>query len=335
MDGITPETCAECGFDATRWLVRDASTLVAEMGDWWRMATVGIDADVLNARPAPGVWSALEYGVHISFVLAMHRIGIEMITSQDGVVLPAVPDGPGASADNAGANLDPDAVLADLEREGAALAATAAGVDRAAWRHVGMLSGGGPIQAQAALLHAAHDASHHQMDVSRGLAALGAGAPRQQGTVVRVNTSDGGIPKASIGRADVSHRGLAGDRQALRKHHGRPFQALCLWSTEVIASLAAEGHPIEAGCAGENLTIEGLDWSLLRAGAVLQVGSVVAELSFPATPCKKQRPWFVGGDFRRIAWERHPDAVRWYAWVRRPGHIAEGDAVHVQLSGAP
>lgn len=333
MDGVTPETCAECGFDATRWLVGDAATLVGAMGEWWRMATEGIDAADLNTRPAPGVWSALEYGVHTSFVLAMHRIGIEMITAQDGVVLPAVPDGPGASSDDDAAQLDPAAVLTDLEREGTALAATAAAVDRRAWRHVGVLADGGVIQAQAALLHAAHDASHHQMDVSRGLAALGAGAPRQQGSVVRVSTSDGGIPKASIGRADVSHHGLAGDRQALRKHHGRPFQALCLWSTEVIDALAAEGHPIEAGHAGENLTIGGLDWSLLRAGAALQIGSVVAELSFPATPCKKQRPWFVGGDFRRIAYERHPEDVRWYAWVRRPGHVAEGDVVQVQVSG--
>lgn len=265
-------------------------------GDWWRPALAGIDAGVLNARPAPGVWSALEYGVHTALVLAMHRVGVEMITTTDGVVLPEIPAVADATASDQPARLDPDAVIAELEREADALVAIAAAVDKRAWRHVGVLADGGPIQAEAALLHAAHDASHHQMDVSRGLAAL-AGGPAQRGTVVRVNASDGGVPKRSIGGAEVSCAGLVGDRQAERKHHGRPFQALCLWSAEVIAELAAAGHPIAAGSAGENVTISGIDWAGLRPGILLQIGSVGAELSFPAVPCKKQTRWFSDGDF--------------------------------------
>ena len=333
MDGITPETCEECGFDARAWKVRDAQSLLGATGDWWRMALAGIDADVLKARPAPGVWSALEYGVHTALVLAMHRVGIEMITATDGVVLPAVPAVGDAAADDDPARLDPDAVIADLEREASALAATAAAVDRPAWRHVGTLQDGGAIQAEAALFHAVHDASHHLMDVSRGLAALTAGANRPTGVVQRVNASDGGVPKRSIGGADVTWSGLVGDRQAERKHHGRPFQALCLWSAEVIGELAAEGHPIDAGSAGENVTVAGLDWDELRPGLLLRIGSVLAELSFPAVPCKKQTQWFSDGDVRRIAYERNPGWVRWYAWVRQPGRIDEGDPVVVGRSG--
>lgn len=323
MDGLTAETCDECGFDARDWKRRDAVSLLGATGEWWSQALDGIPLDLLNQRPAPEVWSALEYGVHTALVLAAIRTAIALIDAQDGVMLPAVPDddGPGEPA-----TLDPTRVLADLEREGEAIAKMR--ID--GWKHVGHLPDGRLVQAEAAFIHAAHDASHHQMDVARGLAALGAGAPAQQGTVLRVNASDGGVPKASIGGADIGRRGVEGDRQGNRKHHGRPFQALCLWSTEVIEELAAQGHPIAAGSAGENVTISGLDWSTLRPGTLLRIGSALAEVSFPATPCKHQTQWFTDGDFRRIDYDRNPQWARWYTWVREPGRVDEGDAVVVR-----
>jgi MOSC domain-containing protein YiiM len=147
-----------------------------------------------------------------------------------------------------------------------------------------------------------------------------------------VNANDGGVPKRPIPGAEVTTAGLVADRQADRKHHGRPFQALCLWSTDVIGELASAGHPIEAGSAGENLTLSGVDWAALRPGTRLRIGEVLAELSFPATPCKKQTRWFNDGDFGRIDHERNPRWTRWYAWVREPGKVAPGDEVLVQPS---
>ena len=55
------------------------------------------------------------------------------------------------------------------------------------------------------------------------------------------------MPKQAVDSAEVGLGGHDGDRQRTRKHHGRPWQALCLWSSEVIADLAAEGHPIGPG----------------------------------------------------------------------------------------
>jgi MOSC domain-containing protein YiiM len=329
MDGVTPERCDECGFDATRWRVRDAGTLMGALGLWWRLALAGLDAAQLNRRPGPGVWSALEYGAHSALVTAMIRAGLELVIAEDGLRLPAVPDGDGASGDDASSDLDPTAVLADLEREGLALAALAHDAPTGAWAHTGF-AGDQPLQAEAVLVHAAHDASHHFMDVARGLLALGAGTGDQTGTVQHVNASAGGVPKLPVPVATVDYAGLVGDRQRDRKHHGRPFQALCLWSADVIDRLAADGHPIAPGSAGENVTIAGLDWSALRPGSVVRLGSALAEISFAAVPCKKQAGWFSDGDFRRIAYEVNPQWVRWYAWVRRPGEVRAGDLVTVQ-----
>ena len=327
MDGITPETCAECGFDASEWRLRDVSSIFEELGFWWRFATAGVSAEDLNRRPAPGVWSALEYGMHSEMVTATIRGGVESILVESGRVLPPVPqEAPAGTAE--ALPLDPVAVLDGLEREGAALAALAASRS-AAWGNVGYLEGS-VVQAEAALMHATHDASHHFMDVSRGLSALGAGTPRQTGLVAQVNSSDGGVPKRAVDGGRISRRGLEGDRQADRKHHGRPFQALCLWSTDVIAELAAAGHPIAAGCAGENVTLAGLDWSSMRPGTRIRIGSALIEVSSPAVPCANQAQWFADRDFSRLSHDRFPGWTRWYAWVREEGDVRTGDVVTVQ-----
>lgn len=326
MDDATAETCVECGFDGGAWRVRDAVALFGELGVWWRLATAGIPDDALNARPEPSTWSALEYGLHSALVTGVWRDLVGRVLGGEDVSLPArPPDDPG----DAPLVLEASSIVADLEREGVALATLARHADAGAWDRVA-LRGGDPWRADAALLHVVHDATHHMMDVGRGLAALDAGVARHRGRVEQVNVSGGGVPKRPIENDAVGYRGLASDRQGDGKHHGRPFQALCLWSTEVIDQLQREGHPIEPGFAGENLTLSGLRWSKLRPGTRLRIGSVVAEISFPTTPCTKQTAWFSDGDFTRIDHDRSPGRTRWYAWVREPGAVATGDPVTVQ-----
>ncbi len=162
--------------------------------------------------------------------------------------------------------------------------------------------------------------------LGRELRATGQGAPTQHGTVTGLFTSDGGIPKLPVPQVEVNSRGLVGDRQGNRKHHGRPFQAVCLWSTEVIAALASEGHPIAAGLAGENITVSGIDWTTIRPGVRLIAGTVELDISGWATPCRKNDQWFLDRS-DRIDADLNPGWSRAYAWVRTPGSIALGDAV--------
>jgi MOSC domain-containing protein YiiM len=157
------------------------------------------------------------------------------------------------------------------------------------------------------------------------LRAAGLLPPRAEGRVQALHVSDGGVPKNPVASVDVTWSGVVGDRQAARQHHGRPWQALCLWSSEVIERFAAEGHPLAAGNAGENVTIRGLDWSEVRAGARLQIGSVVCDVSAFALPCYKNKQWFLGGDFELMHHDRGP-VSRVYATVVEPGRIEVGDA---------
>ncbi len=165
-------------------------------------------------------------------------------------------------------------------------------------------------------------------DASAALRASGAISTTGSGTVAQLNVSGGGVPKRPVDRVTVSWKGLEGDRQKYRLHHGRPWQALCLWSGEVIDEFAADGHPIAPSAAGENVTIRGLDWSTVRTGVRFRIGAVLAEASLWALPCKTNARWFLGGDFGVMHHDRGP-VSRMYATVIEPGEIAAGDAVHL------
>ena len=145
------------------------------------------------------------------------------------------------------------------------------------------------------------------------------------GQVAALHVSTGGVPKRPVEQLDVGFGGALGDRQATRRHHGSPAQALCLWSSEVIETLRAEGHPLVPGAAGENVTISGLPWAEVRAGVRLRLGTVRCQVMSPATPCKQLVRLFRGGEFQRID-HRRGSVARVYAAVLEPGRIHRGDA---------
>jgi MOSC domain-containing protein YiiM len=124
--------------------------------------------------------------------------------------------------------------------------------------------------------------------------------------------------------------GVAGDAQRDREHHGGPDRALCLFSMELIRALQAEGHPIEPGHIGENLTVEGLDWDTVTPGARLLLGEdVLVEVTRYTSPCANIRAAFTGGDYARVSQKRHPGTSRVYARVLRTGAIRRGDPVRL------
>ncbi len=158
---------------------------------------------------------------------------------------------------------------------------------------------------------------------------------RADGTVVQLSVSPGGLPKLPVDAAEVSWSGMEGDRQATRVHHGRPWQALCIWSAEVIDDFRRAGHDIAPGRAGENITIAGLPWAEVRAGVQLRIGEVLCEVSCYALPCASNKPWFIDGDFRVMHHERGP-VSRVYATVLEPGRITVGDpAILEPVATAP
>jgi MOSC domain-containing protein YiiM len=318
------ETCAACGFDASDYTHNDLLGTLRALAPIWRTTAEGIDASVLAARPAEGVWSALEYAAHSRDVTAMMSYAVTRALEEETPDFGAPPE--------AGEPAVPDslaAAIAQLDKHVAKLNGAANRMGAAGWARP-FVVGGEVLDVRWAIAHAAHDATHHLRDVGRGLHALGAGAPSQKGTVAQVNTSGGGVPKHARPHVEVDRRGVVGDTQAERKHHGKPLQALSLWSGDIIDALRAEGHTVYPGAAGENVTVSGIDWTTIRPGVRIDVGAVRAEISAFATPCAKNAQWFSDRNFKRIDHNLHPGWSRAYAWVIEGGAIGPGDAVVVE-----
>ena len=139
---------------------------------------------------------------------------------------------------------------------------------------------------------------------------------------------EGGVPKHPVSSALITETGLATDKQRNLKLHGGPDRAVCLFSFERIRALQREGHPIQPGSAGENLTVSGLEWERIAPGARLAVGpEVELEIASFTTPCKTIRAAFKDQDFTRISEKLHPGWSRVYARVLKQGTVRVGDTI--------
>src|SRR5436190_10120491 len=150
------------------------------------------------------------------------------------------------------------------------------------------------------------------------------------GRVFQVNVSPGGVPKLPVEGARIGLHGLEGDAHHHDHVHGGPHRAVCLLAIEAIERVRADGHAIEPGAVGENLTTVGIELSRLPIGARLAVGdAVLLEISSPANPCDVIRHVFRAGKSGRISILLHPTDSRMYARVLAEGIVREGDPIRV------
>lgn len=138
------------------------------------------------------------------------------------------------------------------------------------------------------------------------------------------------MPKSPVPEAYVTANGLRGDVQRDLRYHGGPDRAVSLYSLDLIESLRSEGHPISPGSAGENVTLAGIDWSLVVPGVRLELeGGVVLEVTSYCVPCGKIRASFADGEIHRINQQDHPGESRVYARVLAEGAVREGESVNL------
>jgi MOSC domain-containing protein YiiM len=143
------------------------------------------------------------------------------------------------------------------------------------------------------------------------------------GVVAHLHASKG-LPKKPIDTASIGWRGIEGDVQSSRVHHGRPWQALCVWSTDAIDALRAQGHPIAPGFAGDNITISGIPADAFRPGAHFRIGAVRGFFSAYTIPCSKNNEWFQNKNIMAMS-HTQGNFSRIYAMVTHTGTISVGD----------
>ena len=325
---VTTLICDECRFDSTQYTIDDCYYSIVDAAARWAHTVQDVPDAKLRERPSPTTWSAIEYFDHSAYVFERMHIRLQASQTRDfteadklGPIIDAEPGDTVSTRSFA-------EIKELMEINAAKLGMVIRGVKD--WDALVPFRGA-EIPTSLVLRYAAHDCNHHLHDAGRVLATVGAGVKIHTGTITQISANNGGVDKKSVAKANIGYRGVEGDRQNNRKHHGRVWQALCLYGQEVIERLQAEGNPILPGNVGENVTISGLDWATLRPGTIIKLGTdVVIELSAGATPCAHNAPYFVNGNFNRMNHDQHPGWSRLYASVLVDGVIRVGDSVEVE-----
>ncbi len=172
-------TCDECGFDPA---AKTDADLVAAIDGYVRKYRAPLTRflpnedgpALLRRRPAPEVWSALEYAGHTRDVLAFYRNRIQLVLDEDQPQL----EGGGFDAVPPTYNeADPAMVAAGFEAEAKALAGVLETLDETQWQRVGRASDGSGAERTVRVLaeRAVHDAHHHLLDIGRSLRSARSG----------------------------------------------------------------------------------------------------------------------------------------------------------------
>ena len=171
-DGVTPDAkdwawvlsrpCPQCGFDAAVVHPTDVGGHVLRDANEWasRLQEPGA-----SARPAPGVWSRLEYGCHIRDVHRIFNQRIKLMLNEDVPTFPNWDQDETALAENYGAQ-DPVVVAGQLLEAAATVADTYAAVPADAWPRRGLRSNGSEFTVASIARYHLHDIVHHAWDVT-------------------------------------------------------------------------------------------------------------------------------------------------------------------------
>jgi DinB superfamily len=153
--------CTECGFVAEDIDVTELPSLVLAATTPWTGVLARADATV---RPAPQVWSPLEYACHVRDVLRVFAGRVELIRTQDDPLFPNW-DQDATAIEDRYWEQDPTVVADELRQAAGTIAAAWASVSPDEWGRPGTRSNGSRFTLDTLGRYFLHDIVHHLHDV--------------------------------------------------------------------------------------------------------------------------------------------------------------------------
>lgn len=164
---VLDEACPECGFEAGGVEPAEVATLLRQNTDAWVDILATLANDEVRRRPAPTVWSPLEYACHVRDVNVLYLARLNMMLSEDGPLYPNWDQDETAIVERYH-EADPALVASELSAAGAALSERFDQVDGAAWKRTGFRSDGAEFTVATFAKYFIHDPIHHLHDVAVG-----------------------------------------------------------------------------------------------------------------------------------------------------------------------
>ena len=139
-----------------------------------------------------------------------------------------------------------------------------------------------------------------------------------------------GIFKRRItGRVEVNALGIVGDEHADMRVHGGAEKALHQYCAENYAALKSAfpsaASELIVGSIGENIAASTLSEKNVHIGDTFRIGTVLAQVSQPRSPCWKINHRFGAPEMSTFVANHH--ITGWYYRVLERGHIEEGDEI--------
>jgi hypothetical protein len=154
--------CPECGLDTREVAPDTVPARIRVLADQWQRTLT--DHPSLRTRPAPGMWSPLEYGCHVRDVLRIFRYRLDLVLTEDHPVFPDWDQDAAAVEDRYGEQ-DPHQVAAELRDAAAAFADSVEGVPADGWDRPGSRGDGAAFTAGSLTRYVLHEITHHLHDV--------------------------------------------------------------------------------------------------------------------------------------------------------------------------
>ncbi len=160
---VLAKPCPDCAFDPRMLSHTDVAAHLRRDADGW--ATRLTEGQSVTARPAPGVWSVLEYGCHVRDVHRIFAGRVQLMLDED---VPRFPnwDQDETALHDGYASQRPATVADEVRSAAAAVADLYDAVSSDAWSRRGSRSNGSQFTIATLSLYHLHDVVHHAWDVT-------------------------------------------------------------------------------------------------------------------------------------------------------------------------
>jgi hypothetical protein len=159
---VIQDRCPDCGFDAAAF---DRSELPALTRQLAGVLAEALQRPEATTRPAPDVWSPLEYGCHVRDVCRRFAARARRMLDEDDPLFENWDQNATALADRYWLQ-DPATVRAELVSAAEAMATTFGGVGDGQWARPGRRSNGSVFTVETLGRYFTHDLAHHAWDVT-------------------------------------------------------------------------------------------------------------------------------------------------------------------------
>ena len=158
---VLREPCPDCGYDATTIARGDLGPAVRANAETFAEVLARPGA---TTRPAPGVWSPLEYACHVRDVHRVFAVRLTQMLTEDDPHF-ANWDQDETAVDERYGEQDPATVAAELRAAAAHVADVYDGVSGDDWDRPGLRSDGSAFTVDSLGRYHLHDIVHHAWDV--------------------------------------------------------------------------------------------------------------------------------------------------------------------------